>query len=331
MSFAMLPHELLDAVCDDLPQPDLARLSYTASWLHLPAQRQLYRHVHISSSRHALPVVLTMARKPHIAHFVRSFAIDLDSDATLLGAFYIHLARAVSYMSELTSLRLLVDPSASWILKSLSFPRLIHFACPFALDSHVSAFLGRTPTLLELQVDSIPFRHERPAFALTPSSVPNLQEFVGSSQAAEAIVPSRPVHTVQLTSGDLTVDVATCLAQSSTDIAVLSGPTSSDPTALLQTLSKRIQRLLHLRLMTIYYSFSEAPDVNFYQDIAGALNAFTDLQTFELSGMHWGSQERKGRVDSNPQRVWQSQPLELEASDEELVEIDTYSDLFFGY
>src|ERR1700761_8486071 len=173
MSFTMLPQELLDAVCENLSPPDLARLSHTASFLHLPAQRQLYRHVAISPSRRNLSVVLTMARKPHIAHLVRSFAIDLDSYSTLLSPFYQQLARALSSMTQLTSLHLFVDPSASWILWNLSFSKLIHCACPYTLDSHVSAFLGRTPALLELEVDSIPFRHEQPASTLTPSSVPH--------------------------------------------------------------------------------------------------------------------------------------------------------------
>jgi hypothetical protein len=327
--FSALPHELVDAVCENLPLADLSRLSYTASFVHVAALRHLYRHVYISPSRRNLGVVLTMARKPQIAHLVRSFAIDLDSDFTILRSFYRQLARALSAMTELTSLHLYVDPSATWILRNLSFPRLIHFACPFALDSHVSSFLGRTPALLELEVDSIPFRHERPASVLKPSSVPQLQQFSGSSYAAEAIIPSRPVHSVQLTAGDLTVDVAQRLSQSTVDIAVLSAPTSSAPNSLLQILSMRMQSLLHLRLMTTY-NFPEAPDVNFYQDIAGALNAFTDLQTFELSGMHWDSQARKY---SDPQRVWQSEPIELEApaGNDGLLDIDSDSDLFFGY
>ncbi|KAF9076413.1 hypothetical protein BDP27DRAFT_1313285 [Rhodocollybia butyracea] len=90
-----------------------------------------------------------------------------------------------------------------------------------------------------------------------------------------------------------------------------------------------MQCLVHLRLMTTY-SFHEAPDVNFYEDIAGALNAFPNLSTFELSGMHWGSHERN--LDSESQRVWQN-PLksESELSSDVLLDIDPYSDLFFGY
>jgi hypothetical protein len=90
-----------------------------------------------------------------------------------------------------------------------------------------------------------------------------------------------------------------------------------------------MQQLAYVRLKTTY-SFPEAPDVNFYEHIAGALYALPDLQTFELSGMHWGSQERK---DSTTQRVWQSQPLksEFDPDIDVLLDIDPYSDTFFGY
>jgi len=330
MSLIMLPLELLDAVCENLPLGALARLSYTSSSVYPAVQRQLYRHVDISPARRNLGIVLTMARKPEIARHVRSFSIDLDSYSTLLRPFYQQLACALSSMSELTSLHLFVDPSASWVLdEMISCSRLVHFACLFSLDSHVSSFLERTPALLELEVDSMPFRHEGPTSVLTTSAIPQLQQFIGSSQAAEAIIPSRPLTSVQLTAGDLTEDVVTRLSESTASISTLSATTSSAPAALLQTLSLRMQCLVYVRLKTTY-NFPEAPDVNFYEHIAGFLYALPALQTFELSGIHWGSQERK---DSTTQRVWQSQPLksELDSDPDVLLDIDPYSDLFFGY
>ncbi|KAJ3856943.1 hypothetical protein EV368DRAFT_61280 [Lentinula lateritia] len=328
MSFTMLPLELIDVVCANLAPTDLARLSYICSSAHQAAQRQLYRHVSISSSRRNLGVVLTIARKPQIAHYVRSFSMEIDSYFTLLRPFYRQVSRALASMTELTSLRLFVDPTASWVLKNISLPRLVHFACPFNLDSHVSNFLKHTHALLELEVDSTPCGLRRPASALAPSSVTQLQHFVGSSLAAEVTIPSRPVQSVQLTAGDLTEEVATRLSESTADIAILSATTSSAPATLLQLLSQKMQCLVHVQLLTTY-SFPEAPDVTFYERIAGALNAFPDLQTFELSGMHWGSKELK---DSDRHRIWQSQPLKSELnSSPEYLEIDPYSDLFFAY
>ncbi|KAJ3981529.1 hypothetical protein F5890DRAFT_1535007 [Lentinula detonsa] len=325
----MLPLELMDAICENLAPADLARLSYTCSSAHQAAQRQLYRHVSISSSRRNMSVVLTLARRPQIAHYVRTFSIELDSHSTPFRPFYLQLSCALSGMTELTSLHLSADPTASWILEGIAFPRMVHFACPFPVDSHVSNFLKRTPALLELEVDPTSCRNEPPAPVLASSSVPLLRQFVGSSRAAQAIIPSRPVQSVQLTAGDLTEEVATCLSDSTAGIAILSARTSSAPAALLQLLSQKMQCLVHVRLLATY-TYPEAHYITFYEHIAGALNAFPYLQTFELSGMHWGSEERKDSSDR--QRVWQSQPMKSESnSTSESLDVDSYSDLFYAY
>ncbi|KAJ3841553.1 hypothetical protein EV361DRAFT_76173 [Lentinula raphanica] len=329
MSFTILPLELLDAVCESLSPLDLAHLSYTCTSVHQSAQRQLYRHLSISSSRRNLSVVLTLARKPHLAHYVRSFSIELDIHcSTLLRPFYSQLSRALSGMAELSSLQLSIDSTASWVLAGIKLPRLVQFACPFPVDSYISNFLKHTPALLELEVDSTSYWHEPPIAVLAPSSAPLLQHFVGSSRAAKAIVPSRPVQSVQLTAGDLTEEVVSRLSESTAGISIFSARTNSAPAILLQLLSQKLQCLVHIRLLTTY-SYSETHYVTFYQHIAGALNAFPDLQTFELSGMHWGSEERK---DSDRQRVWQSQPFEFDLnSSPESLDIDPYSDLFYAY
>jgi hypothetical protein len=44
----------------------------------------------------------------------------------------------------------------------------------------------------------------------------------------------------------------------------------------------------------------------FYRNIANALTLLPELNTFELSGMHWGSSPKT--VDKEG-RIWQSQPL----------------------
>ncbi|KAJ3762892.1 hypothetical protein EV360DRAFT_34735 [Lentinula raphanica] len=347
MSFTILPLELLDAVCESLSPLDLAHLSYTCTSVHQSAQRQLYRHLSISSSRRNLSVVLTLARKPHLAHYVRSFSIELDIHcSTLLRPFYSQLSRALSGMAELTSLQLSIDSTTSWVLAGIKLPRLVQFACPFPVDSYVSNFLKHTPALLELEVDSTSYWHEPPIAVLAPSSAPLLQHFVGSSRAAKAIVPSRPVQSVQLTAGDLTEEVVSRLSESTAGISIFSARTNSAPAILLQLLSQKLQCLVHIRLLTTYsysethyvvsvcticslLSFSYRTFQTFYQHIAGALNAFPDLQTFELSGMHWGSEERK---DSDRQRVWQSQPFEFDLnSSPESLDIDPYSDLFYAY
>lgn len=51
------------------------------------------------------------------------------------------------------------------------------------------------------------------------------------------------------------------------------------------------------------------------------LASFPELNTFELSGMHWGSQQKR---DDSSKRVWQSSPLSTHTplEDDLLLEID---------
>jgi hypothetical protein len=57
----------------------------------------------------------------------------------------------------------------------------------------------------------------------------------------------------------------------------------------------------------------------FYEQVASILTSFTELNAFELSGMHWGSQVKK---NDGAKRVWQSAPLQTRNYPED--------DLLFG-
>jgi len=82
----------------------------------------------------------------------------------------------------------------------------------------------------------------------------------------------------------------------------------------------------------------QAPTTAFYEQVANALTAFSDLSAFELSGMHWGSQP-KSKDDSK--RVWQSAPPtnanarqedpEPEAQEEDEQDLLFGTDIFFAY
>ncbi|THV03319.1 hypothetical protein K435DRAFT_775003 [Dendrothele bispora CBS 962.96] len=316
-----LPTELQDAVCDHLAPSHLAALSRSCSQFYAVAQRHLYRHVHITPAFHNLSVVLTLATKPHIARHVRSFSLSLASQSSVFQAYYRHLASALSHMTELSFLHLFVDPSASWVLQRSRATHLLTFACSFPFDSHVSAFLATAPGLLELEVgpSSSPSSHNDDGGAhhhqhhsptsidVSPSLIPHLEQFRGSSHIASSLVPNRPVHTVHLTSGDLTDQIVSRLAESSNRVSILGATISSLPAPLLQLLSERLPDLMYLRITTTY-NFSDAPDVTFYRNVSNALGALTQLQAFELSGMHWGSLKN----NENEMRVWQSKPFNSE-------------------
>jgi len=254
-----LPPELQNAVCDHLAPAHLAALSSSCSQFYWVAQRHLYRHVHITPAFRNLSVVLTLAAKPHVARHVRSFSLSLPSQSSVFLSFYNQLARALSHMTELSSLHLFVDPAASWVLQGTQPARLLTFACSFPFDFHVTEFLATAPALLELEVDPTS-SHAYHELEVHQSLVPHLEQFRGSSQVAEAIVPNRPVHSIHLTSGDLTEKVVARLAESATNVAILGATISSLPAPLLQSLSKSMPNLMYLRITTTY-DFSEAPDV----------------------------------------------------------------------
>jgi len=232
-------------------------------------------------------------------------------------------------MTEVISLELLVDPGASWVLLGTPhrvFPRLEHLACSFPLDSHVVDFLGKTEALLQLEVDGISSPLSLPMPTLPNGSLPRLRGFKGSSHAAMAIIPGRPVESIQLNSGDLTQDDIATLAQSTAHVAILGATTNSLPVPLLQTLTHHLSHLVYLQIMTTY-TFSEGPDATFYQHIANALTSLPKLRVFELSGMPWGSSLKTAE---NEGRVWQSQPLSSDFSTADTSLDDLHSGFFLA-
>jgi len=251
-----LPVELLDNVAQHLSSSSLAALAQTSSTLCPVAQRILYRFVSVSAWSQNLCIVNTLAKKPHIARFVRSFYIAIDSLSPVFPAFYHQLAKAILNMSELTSLNLLVDSTLSWVLRESSshidFPHLLQFNCSFPFDENVVRFLDRTPSLLQLEVDSIPvtFARNSPTPCLSPTSIPHLEHFVGSSRTAELIIPGRPVRSVHLNGGGLSEDDIPLLSRSLVPVVVLGTVTTAPPVRFLETLRKHAPHLAYLRVMS---------------------------------------------------------------------------------
>ncbi|RDB23304.1 hypothetical protein Hypma_009579 [Hypsizygus marmoreus] len=328
--FHHLPIELLDGICQLVQPTDLVALARTSSAIYPVAQRLLYRHLAISPASHNLGVVVTLARKPELAQHVRTFALRLDC-LTGFTSFYRLLAVALSNMTGLTSLDLFVDPSTSWVLQNThrsTYPRLLHFGCSFPLDSHVAHFLNKTQALLELELDEISESDSLHMPSLDIESLPQLSQFVGSSHTAKAIVPGRPVQSIQLHSGDLSETDVVTLAESTADVVILGATTSSLPVPLLESLALRMPHLVYLRVTTTY-NFSEAPDVTFYEHIGATLASLSDLEGFELSGMHWGSSPK---AINDEARVWQ-QPLvsDIVAPEDAALDSEFYSELFLAY
>ncbi|KAJ7086668.1 hypothetical protein C8R44DRAFT_820748 [Mycena epipterygia] len=337
------PVELLEAILRFLDRPDLVAVATTSASMYPIALRVLYRDLHIPNN--APPaVVLTLASRPDVARHVRHFTIAIDHSAPLFHSFYRRLATALSAMTALVSLQIFID-AASWVLPdNLVFPQLQHFASSFPFDSCVARFFGNAPALQSAQVESAAL----PLPSLAHACMPRLAEFTGSSSAAAAVVPGRPVESIHVNSGDLTEDLVPALAKSTALVTVLSITTSSAPVPLLQVLGQHLPHIMYLRITSTCNLPAPPTSVSlqslvfdlfihrlqiFYEQVAGALASFPDLQSFELSGMYWSS----SRKPDDQQRVWQSQPFnninnDFDSQDDSEI-LDLYSntaDFFFS-
>ncbi|KAI0637853.1 hypothetical protein C8Q77DRAFT_1048030 [Trametes polyzona] len=227
MELAALPVELLDAILAPLApnSSTLAAVALSCSALNPSATRLLYRHLVLSEYAHNLSVIHLLAVRPDLAKLVRTFSVSLNDAEPAVLPTYSDLQRALARMTNLTSLALYVDASASWILspplvqKSQKgsilhpdapfYPRLEHLTCNFPLDAHLAAFLGHVPSLISLQLSSL-FSdadvQSEPEPAHVPSShIPLLAQYIGPAHVLPTL-SSRPLTAVHL-SGDLTLDL----------------------------------------------------------------------------------------------------------------------------
>ncbi|KAJ7228878.1 hypothetical protein GGX14DRAFT_415528 [Mycena pura] len=329
MSLAVFPFELVDAVLRFLEPKDLASVARTSASIYPVALRSLYCNLSVADSpvpAYAPPsVVRTLAARPDVAAHVRYFSVSLDDSASLSPEFSRQLASALSAMTALISLDIFIDETGSWVLPDrLVSPQLRHFASSFPFDSRVATFCGNAPALASVQlgctgIDVPP---------LANACMPRLAEFTGCLSAAVALVPGRPVESVFVTSGDFTEDLVPELAKSTSLVTVLSISTNSAPVSFLQVLGQHLPHIAYLRI-TSTCNLPAPPTTIFYEQVAGALAFFPNLQSFELSGMSWSSYKQP----DDQKRVWQSQPLNNELDPEETV--DLYSntadfDFFFS-
>lgn len=282
MSLHNLPLDILHALCAFLDTSSLLNLSRTHSVFYPYTQRNIYRHVAISSLPNAVRCIKTLHNNPDFALFVRSFSLRIDANAALLGAFVDNLASVLVDMSNLASLDLVLPPAASRVLasssprlarlhpdRSPSYHRLSRFSSNFGLDASLCTFLARTPALKELQLGDaaattavLPLA--QPAASPLPvDALPNLALFTGSCSDATIIVPGRPLESVHLYSGDLDEAVLDALARSSTPITIFGSLTNSLSPSILHALASSLPHLQHLRIMTMYHSSNHPGDVSY--------------------------------------------------------------------
>ncbi|KAH9853723.1 hypothetical protein C2E23DRAFT_858862 [Lenzites betulinus] len=227
MELTALPVELLDAILAPLApsSTSLAAVARSCAALNPSATRLLYRHLSLSEYARNLQVIRLLAARPDLAAQVRTFSVHLNDAEPAALPTYTDLQRALLRMTNLTSLALYVDASASWILspphaesgqkdsilhpEPPCYPRLEHLTCNFPLDPHLAAFLGQLPSLISLQLASLfsdaEVESEPEPAPVQSSHIPRLEAYTGPARVLPALA-SRPLRAVHL-SGDLTLDL----------------------------------------------------------------------------------------------------------------------------
>ena len=234
MALLALPVELIDACLSPLTlnHRALAAVARTSRLLNTCATRILYRHLSLSAYAKNLPLISLLSNHPHLAAHVRTFSVYLDDADPAVVPTYSDLQRALGLMTNLMSLALYVDASASWILSPPQgensqksdgipssgpafYPRLEHLTCNFPFDAHLASFLAQTPSLISLTLSSILSDSELesdPQDLPTPkchihiptSHIPLLEGYTGPADLFPTLL-SRPLRAVHL-SGDLALD-----------------------------------------------------------------------------------------------------------------------------
>lgn len=346
MSLSIFPAELLTSICDHLRDIDLVSVARTDSSLCAVAQRLLYRHISLTMTSENRSVVSTLANRPDIARFVRTFSLTAYGEDS---EFHSVLSSAVSGMSEITSLDLLIDPEASWALdqrgpEGVTYPHLRHFTCSFPFDQNVINFLHLSPGVTQLEVNAASAFPLPTVTRLPCGFLPDLSNFQGPSHIAALIVPGRPVEALYLSSGIVDDSVITQLAKASSPIVLFDAISSSGLLSSLEMIANNMPSLVYLRLMTTR-PFDDNPDPvylvficsklstdlilqSFYEQVSKALGRIPELTSFEFSGMNWTSWLASDRLSSDGKRIWQSRPPSPLLPSSDIREDD---ERFFGF
>jgi len=327
MSFALFPAEILDNICLHLPDTDLVSIASVNTTFTTISQRILYRHIVSSVLTDADPgVVKTLASRPDISQYVRSFSLTFRGDHAF--QFHPYLSSALASMTGLESLDLLIGSDNSSVLRSCcNYLRLRHFSCSFAFDQNLADFLQRTPNIVELELHSAS-ASESSSVVLSSTCIPRLAHFLGPSCVAELVVPGRPVQALFLSSGLLTESILSQLVRSTSPVVLLDAILNTELITCLDAIARYLPSLSYLRLMSVL-PFDGHPDTAFFDHVAKILHKMPDLTSFEFSGMNWSSFTHTNSL-SGGKRFWQLRPPSptfpsLDMRSEDLDDFSEYS------
>ncbi|KIJ20604.1 hypothetical protein PAXINDRAFT_95682 [Paxillus involutus ATCC 200175] len=306
----MLPNETLTAIFFGLSPAALTSIGRVCRQWRVVAEWILYTDVSISETLSAtspfpyntLRCCQTLVTYSHLASGLRKFHIRWMPDHSdhydpRLHTVLSSLFRAINLSDNLKSLELdlglsslpvhptstsLVFPSGDKTLRSLRHISLngIGYFAP----NRLAQFLDNVPSIQHLRLPDYGDQ-----IALLPNALPSLMSFCGSSRAAAAVLPGRPVHALALIGHGSVADAELSrMAMTSIPLRHLDMSAISATPILLRSVSRNLPMIESLKVKlalrhTLHFAMS---GIRLLAALSHLLGAFYRLSTLDLSPTH---------------------------------------------
>ncbi|CAG7854089.1 SubName: Full=Uncharacterized protein {ECO:0000313/EMBL:CCA70030.1} [Serendipita indica DSM 11827] len=189
-----LPVELYRLIVAYVPSAhDLCTLARVSRSFQAEAERVLYHTLHLRHHIKTIAQCQRLAGQPRLARYVRRLSIIIDQYTPLE-----YISNALAACSNLRSLTLRGAPWSDYtkVLDAVCSTRIREFTCHARGEAGVVRFLERQTELEQVDLEAQSFDFE----SLSPLAARKLWSFTGCLTTAAAIVPSRPIRRLTLTS-----------------------------------------------------------------------------------------------------------------------------------
>ncbi|CAE6427536.1 hypothetical protein ACGC1H_001203 [Rhizoctonia solani] len=186
---SVLPIELIALVAQYADMRTQGRLSAVSRDVYSICIRTLYQSIPEMSVSRTTQCLLTLSKKPELAHLVRCFTFLLTPSPLFFQTFLTIFSRALSNMNNLHSLMLDVDVLITMDPSKHISCQLTYFYCciPTQGSFPVSQFLASQPTIQELHI----ICHLDDISSLGPEALPALRKLTAPLSLLPRLLPSR--------------------------------------------------------------------------------------------------------------------------------------------
>ncbi|PPQ64965.1 hypothetical protein CVT24_008153 [Panaeolus cyanescens] len=286
-----LPFEILEAFIELSGVSTQLSLARVSRLFHSLTLRSLYCDISLHSPHVVVSCCRTLISRPGAAALVRSFLISysLYSAKTPFASYYSLIRKALSSLSEVTTIRLLVhDPQYTTFLNHCTYPSLRHFECYLTLSDDLVYFLNRHPKITYLQVSPYENTAVSPEDQLQLPTVrlPSLQYFAGNGQSVPYLGTNSTLRAAIVTwdAVDAVPEVTISMLERSSreTLGLLSVRRRGWNLDLIEIISTRLPRLLSLHVSNVLMVDS-LPSETYIETIRSLLPRFVQLQRLRIN------------------------------------------------